>query len=189
MFLNLVRPFAYLTIKHKSRLPQIVNWIVPSAIAILAVGTARAGGLDIDVFGTNGAVSRVLSFVQSLPGFYIAALAAIATFGGVDMDRIMPGDAPTMSIIYHGQSTEVKATRRRFLSAMFSYLTACSLAITLGSIGVLAIAEPLARLVPTQFHWAFKDVFGFLYLLFLGQMTCVTMWGLFYLGERIHTPD
>jgi hypothetical protein len=54
---------------------------------------------------------RLLGFIQNLPGFFIAALAAVATFGRADLDALMPGKPPRVSILYHGRPTEVELTR------------------------------------------------------------------------------
>jgi hypothetical protein len=47
---------------------------------------------------------HILGFVQVLPGFYIAALAAIATFNKTDIDKIMAAPAPKIDIFIHGKS-------------------------------------------------------------------------------------
>lgn len=145
--------------------------------------------ININVYGETGVISRILGFVQSLAGFYIAALAAIATFNNPDMDKPMPGETPTMRIYYNSTMSVVKVTRRRFLSAMFAYLTACSLILTLVSIAALSVAPSLVTVLPHSLLIPLKGTFTFLYLMALAQMTCVTLWGLYYLGERIHTPD
>jgi hypothetical protein len=186
---DLIRPFAYVTLKHPSNTPKLVNWTVPVGISLLAAVTVWWSGAYIDMLGPNGVVSRVLGFVQNLAGFYVAALAAIATFSSSDMDKLMPGEPPTMKVRYHGHLQTVKVTRRRFLSVMFAYLTALSLLLTLGSIAALAIADPLAHALSDQATGVLKAIFSVGYLGVLAQMTCVTLWGLFYLGERIHTPD
>lgn len=191
MLLDLVRPFAYLTIRHPGRLPLAINWLVPVVLAAstLAACTAMATDTPFNVFGDSGLISRVLGFVQGLAGFYIAALAAIASFNSPHMDTLMPGTPPTLRIKYNTKASVVKLTRRRFLSAMFAFLTASSLVITALSIAALTFAGPLKSIIPMQaqpwFVWSFCSV----YLVALFQLMSVTFWGLYYLGERVHTPD
>lgn len=189
MFSVILRPFAYLTIRHPSHLPMWVNWGMPACIAFLLIALAWLAGVRVDVFSASGAVSRLLGFLQSLPGFYIAALAAIATFNNSDMLKAMPGTPPTMKVEHNGGMESVPLTRRRFLSSMFAFLTASSIALTLVSILSLCIADQLREMIPHAAHSAIKTFFGFLYFTLVGQLISVTMWGLFYLGERIHTPD
>jgi hypothetical protein len=189
MLRELLRPFSYLTIRHTTRMPLWVNWIVPVGLSFIAVLLPLSFSLSVNLFGDNGLVARVLGFVQSLAGFYVAALAAIATFNNPDMDKLMPGKPPTMEVSYNGSMSTVQVTRRRFLSCMFAYLTGCSVLLTLISVTALAIAPPVAIAIPEFLVGPAKLVFISLFIFLLTQMICVTFWGLFYLGERIHTPD
>lgn len=189
MSFDLFRPYAYLTIRHESFLPQWINWIIPALLATLVVCLVLLLGVNVDVFGGSGLVSKFLGFLQSMPGFYIAALAAIATFNNADMLKVMPGTPPEMKISYNNAVQVVRLTRRRFLSSMFAFLTVSSISLTLISIAALSLAEPIKSITPPVAWSGFKLVFGFTYLLLVAQLIMVTLWGLFYLGERIHTPD
>lgn len=189
MLLQLLRPFSYLTIDHPSALPKWINWGLPACFSFVLVCTAAALKLNVDVFGPNGLTARVLSFVQSLPGFYLAALAAIATFNNADMLKAMPGVPPTMNVLYNGSPTRINLNRRRFLSAMFAFLTASSVTMTMISIAALAVAEPVRSMIDPVFYPWVKAGFVFVFLTINAQMVSITMWGLYYLGERLHTPD
>lgn len=186
--LDLLRPFSFLSIRHPSRLPLRVNWLLPLFLALVAMaGLALLDG-KVNVYGSQGLFDRVLGLVQTLAGFYIAALAAVSSFNSPHLDREMPYPAPTLYVRYNGGMEEVKATRRRFLTSMFAYLTALSLLISLTLIATLILAEPIKMVFPyagVWLHWLGSGVF----LFFLFQMMSVTFWGLFYLGERMLTPD
>lgn len=187
--LDLLRPFAYLTVRHPSRLPLWVNGVLPVVLAALALLGAANLGEGLNVFGPQGLLDRLLTFVQTLTGFYIAALAAVSSFNSPHLDRTMPTPAPTMYIKYNGVLQSVPATRRRFLTSMFAYLTALSFVFSLAGIATLTIAPPLVLILPpitaAVLHWLALG--GFLFIVF--QLACVTFWGLFYLGERMLTPD
>lgn len=186
---DLLRPFAYLTVRHPSRLPLWVNWVLPALLAAATLAGAALLGARLNVFGAQGLLDRLLGFVQMLTGFYIAALAAVSSFNSPHLDRTMPAPAPTMRIKYNGVLQCVPATRRRFLTSMFAYLTALSFVFSMAAIATLAIAVPLGHLVVpstvTILHWV--ALAGFLLAVF--QLACITFWGLFYLGERMLTPD
>ena len=186
--LDLLRPFSFLTVRHPSRLPLWVNWILPAVLAAVVVVGIGALKNPVNIFGAQGLIERILSFVQTLAGFYIAALAAVSSFNSPHLDRAMPAPAPTMYIKYNGVMQSVTATRRRFLTSMFAYLTALSIVFSLVAIAVLVLAPALILSWPaaiSKLHWV--GLSGFLFALF--QMMCVTFWGLFYLGERMLTPD
>lgn len=186
--LDLLRPFSFLTIKHPSRLPLWVNWLLPVLLAALVLIGIAALKYKVNVFGAQGLLDRTLGLVQTLAGFYIAALAAVSSFNSPHLDLVMPMPAPTMSIKYNGKLQNVDATRRRFLTSMFAYLTALSLVLSVGLIGVLVLAAPIKELwasVAVYLHWICAGSIFFL----LFQMVTITFWGLFYLGERMLTPD
>lgn len=185
----LVRPFAYLRIHHDSGLPAWINWWIPVILAGFTCLLAWWVGFSAGLTSDNGLVARVLGFTQGLAGFYMAALAAIATFNNVDMDQLMPGVPPTLTIYYNNGNETVPLTRRRFLSQMFAYLTALSFLISLVSIVTLAIGSNVKSVLDIACYTSARQVFLFLYFLSLAQMTTITLWGIYYLGERIHTPD
>lgn len=189
MFIELMRPFSYLSIQHESNLPRVVNWFIPLCFSAALILLALKFGIEINIFGNEGFISRTLGFVQNLPGFYIAALAAIATFDRNGMDLPMPGIPPKISIIYNGSRTVVKLTRRRFLSSLFAYLTAISFLIVVLSLVCLSLANPLSFIFSNPTLGVLKVLTIFIYLTILCQMICITFWGIYYLGERIHTPD
>lgn len=187
--LDLLRPFAYLTVKHPSGLPMRVNWIAPLVLTALVMsGSWALATTPINIFQAQGVLERLLGFVQTLVGFYIAALAAVSSFNSPHLDRLMPKPAPTMRIKHNGQVTEVEATRRRFLTSMFAYLTALSFLFTLAAIAILTLAGPVAAKFADAVVWL-RPFVVFCFLAPLFQMTCITFWGLFYLGERMLTPD
>ncbi len=186
---DLFRPFAYLTIRHPSRLPLWVNWLLPAGGVVLALAALLGFDVAINAFGEQGLVARLLAFVQTLVGFYIAALAAVASFNSTHLDRVMPSPAPTMRVKYNSTLQEVPLTRRRFLCAMFAYLTALSFLFSITAIIALSLAPAMAAIIPDTMGATLQRACLALFLLAVLQMTTITFWGLFYLGERMLTPD
>lgn len=187
--IQILRPFGYLRIKHPTRLPVWINWLIPFGFSIIGWGFLIFVGASVDIYGSNGLLARLLGFLQSLPGFYIAALAAIATFNNPDMSALMPGTPPTMKVLYNQGWEVVKLTRRRFLSAMFAYLTAVSLLITAALVVGISVAPAIKTFLRPEWLLFVKWGGVWLYAFAFCQLLVVTFWGLFYLGERLHTPD
>jgi polyferredoxin len=83
-------------------------------------------------------------------------------------------------------------TRRRFLCLQYAYLTTLSIAISIfASLGISL--APAIRGVITDLGFRKNPrcpvntwLFNFL---FLSQMMVATLWGLYYLADRIHQPD
>ncbi|MGE6497539.1 hypothetical protein [Cupriavidus metallidurans] len=189
LFYDLLRPFSYLTVDYGGK--WRLDWAIPAALA--AASTAIVGALaycyPVAVMGDAGLIAKLLSFVQSLPGFYIAALAAIATFNRLDIDRTMPAPPPKIQIRVRGKSIAIDLTRRRYLCVLLAFLTAESLCLIVAAIFAIAVAPAMYELVRPEFRFWIKLGFLGTYLLFFWQLLVVTFIGLFYLGDRIHQPD
>ena len=186
--LVLFRPLSFLSIRHASNLPVLVNWALPVAATVVSLLSLHWLGSDVNMFGPQGLLDRLLSFIQTLAGFYIAALAAVSSFNSPHLDREMPAPAPTLHIMYNGGMQLVPVTRRRFLTSMFAYLTSLSFLFSLAAIVSLVLAPVLKQTWSGAVIYLYWIGAG-LFLLALFQMICVTFWGLFYLGERMITPD
>ncbi|WP_157658646.1 hypothetical protein [Burkholderia ubonensis] len=188
---QLRRPVQYLAIKHPAK--KVVDWYLPIAFSFLVSAIALVGHGTLNVFGMGGVVSMILAFVQNLPGFYIAALAAIATFGRNDIDSVMPGDPPPRlrTVTNSGVPNLISLTRRRFLCLLFAFLTVECVVLTLLSVMALTVAPAVSawlQLRP-ELHLMVFGTSVFVYGLLLWQLLIATLWGLYYLGDRIHQPD
>lgn len=183
---QVLKPFAYLFIKHQFKWQM--DWLLPGVLTVISALMVLLVWKDINVYGDTGFIARVLGFIQNLPGFYIAALAAIATFGRNDIDTVIPRPTPTIVEVRNGQESVIPLTRRRFLCLMFAFLTAECVVLVLASISMLSVAENSAH--DSIFASPFISLAGFfVYLFFLYQMILATFWGLFYLGDKIHQVD
>ena len=56
-------------------------------------------------------------------------------------------------------------------------------------ISMIQWTSPLHEIARLSLHNWFKGVFSFIFFGFSFQLLVITMWGIFYLGERVHTPD
>lgn len=177
---QLLRPLSYLRIQHDDK--WIYDWLLPLVLTAVTFGVVYLF-IPIDkVVGTGGLISEITAFVANLPGFFIAALAAVATFNKNDIDQLM-ANPPKIEILHHGSSLMIEMTRRRFLCVLFSYLTAVSIFLVLASRLCLSM-----EISSEYFYFAsYTGVIAFMFVLW--QMILATVLGLYYLGERLHTPQ
>lgn len=184
---QLLRPLAYLIIRDVSKwkidllIPAIFSGITTIAIYYLPVSPA--------VFGNDGVVTQLMGLLQILPGFYLTALAAVATFNRPDMDELLPAPVPTVEISVRGRAQEIELTRRRMLSMLFGYLTFLSFAIYLVSVSAKIIEPSLIAVSPDWLIWYCQRGFSFVYGFLFWQMIFITMFGLYQLSDRMHQPD
>lgn len=183
----IIRPYAYLLINDSRK--NGIDWLLPLLFSI-------ATTTYICIFVKNSQiidlVKLLLSFIQSLPGFFLAALAAVATFNRSDLDKIMPSPAPTIDIERNGGKEEIQLTRRRYLTLMFSFLAAESISLVIITTLILFSVDKISNFLICKnlyFPLIGNIIFLFLFFLFFWQLFIVSFYGLYYLGERIHQPN
>lgn len=182
----LISPLTYLQIRHEAK--RWADWGYPAVFTLassyLILKHAPAGAIA----GQDGLVSKLLIVSSVLPGFYIAALAAIATFNRPDIDELMPAPAPTIVHRIGGQKNEIQLTRRRFLTHLFAFLCFESLAVMVTCMFASLVGPSIlvSFLVPVAYCIKVGSVF--LLLLMFWQMIFGTLLGLYYLGDRLYRP-
>lgn len=184
---QLLRPWSYLRIKADGK--WWFDWAIPGVLSALFLAVVVVAGMDLNVYGDSGLVAKMTGFVQSLPGFFIAALAAVATFNRNDLDELIPEPSPTLVVFQRGHSRESRLTRRRFLCALFSFLTGQSIALTCLGILLISFAPWLKGAFSIEVLAYIRNSGVFVYILCLFQLISVTCMGLYYLGDRLHLPD
>lgn len=184
---QLLRSFGYLSINHPAK--KVVDWWLPILLSMATTLVLGFVGEKSSVWGSEGLIEKIQGLVQGLPGFYIAALAAVATFGRqTNLDSLIPEPTPTIDTWYGSGKVPMGLTRRRFLCLLFAHLTAVSIILSLGSALFLwawKVIIPMSAIcVVVGFYFS-----TFVYFLALSQLVLVTLWGLYYLSDKIHQPD
>lgn len=181
-----LRSLNYLRVSHGYALRY--NWIYP-----LLIGGATAFGIlqlvaVPSLFEADGFVRSFTPVLSILAPFYIAALAAVATFSGnPSVDRPFYMSQPVLlKVIGDGGDWEnIDVTPRHFLSLLFGYCTSLSILLLLVSI----FAPFIAKLAETvSYNWAsFLLLAVFLvFTVLLSQLILGTLLGVYYLADRIH---
>ncbi|MEC4239116.1 hypothetical protein [Pseudomonas sp. DSV-1] len=182
---QLLKPFGYLAIKHPYK--WVVDWLYPLLLALITITLIVSLSSAKIIVSPGGMTSMILSFVQSLPGFYIAALAAIATFGRLDIDDILPEPTPKVVVKLRGLENTIDLTRRRFLAMLFAFLTGESIAIVFFCIALLSFGPAIYDFTYSQEPIGHYLLIVALFCLFTSvyQMLLATFWGLYYLGYKL----
>lgn len=186
IFYQLTRPASYLTIKDPSKWKM--DWGVPLFLTIGIACTLYFLPNKVSFYGKNGIMPQLQSFLQMLPGFYLAALAAIATFNKKDLDFYLPNPTPEIITRMGSQYLYIKLTRRRMLCYLFGYLTFLSLILYLASVFGSVLSVNLATLVSNYKEYVISGL-KFFFIFFFFQMIIITIFGLYQLCDRIHQPD
>ncbi len=190
MFLNqLFKPFSYFRIQlpYKWR----VDWLAPIFVSSLALWLIDNTISVTQISAPNGIASLTLSFLQTLPGFYIAALAIICSIRNPRLEKTFDGEPPKIFVSARGEITPITLSRRRFLAMLFSFLTAQCLLIIAYSITYISLYEFIKNSYTLFFGINNFIIYlnSFIYLTLIAQLTVVTLWGLYYLGHKLHASE
>jgi hypothetical protein len=174
-------PLRYLQIDHPEK--RKFDLYLPLLLAVffavpLLSSQFRADALDeFDVLGKFG------SFLGVLTGFFVAALAAVATFGKQEMDDLR------LEHTVNRVSYLEDLSRRRFLSFLFGYLAFLTLVLfVLGYVYLISDRYFIAVVFPEWRAFIFC-IFWMMYVFALGNLLSNSLLGLFYLTDRIHRPN
>ena len=198
---RLFSPWRFWCIHDESKLLYVLNWGFPILLSliitiVIKVFCLYSGSLSMCKHWKD--LLRLVENSNFLPGFFIAALAAIAVFEKNSMDEILPGAKLFYTDI---DGRRVELTRRRLLCMLFSFLSAqsfCLIALTqifdnlFGIYGnqniKCSVLSCVLKYDTLLSDWPF--VISYFIILFLYiQIFLIMLYGMYYLGERIHYKD
>lgn len=183
IFRTLFAPLKYL--RAKNRLKVVWDWYIPilasAAITLLVLFVPAS----VPIVRDKGLIYWVNELLQVLVGFYIAALAAVASFDRPSLDQLIEGEGVSLNIHSGGESHVKKLTRRRFVSLMLGYLSVLAIFLYCLGVGVNLFLAGIS-LIPRPTLDCLRAVFVFLYIFLFSQMLCITLIVIYYLSDRMH---
>ena len=168
---QLTVPLRYLSVSGK----RTIDFGLPALAALVVVATLVS--FPVPLLSEKGLLARVNELLQVLVGFYVASLAAVATFPNVALDQQVKNST------LDGKPL----TRRRFLSLLFGYLAFGSLVLYVSGVFAMLLQPALHQVkvaCPLVVYVA-----SFLYLAACANLVSVSLLGLYYLIEKIYEPD
>lgn len=194
MFELVFKPLNYLSIRwdgglvNKKRFDYHIPMMIAVVFGLLLTYILSVPNLSNTNFFLNDISGSLVGFLQTMPGFYIAALAAVSTLNSSTMDQPMAGNPPEEKLIERNpyKVLWVPLNRRRFLSRLFSYLSFVSISLFL----IIVAIKFLYSLKITVAHdlLVYLGYFSSTFIVFflLSQLVIMTFLSLYYLGERVH---
>ena len=196
-FRQLLVPLNYLRIKHGEGIlySKITHdFVLPAIFAAITLIVFIYLDAPLKIFGSPETTKRITDLLQLMMVFYLAALAAVATFDRKGIDTPLKGGDATLKI--RGKAQPL--THRQFISYLFGYLSFVSLILfvfmTAGDLMHDKLKEILQKHPDTlQFLlvWINPPVF-FLFLMLLWQLTLTSLLGIYFLTDRLQVladPD
>jgi len=181
---QLFTPINYLRINHPIK--RWFDYIIPlflTACIFLALFYLPKEPL---LFGDNGLIFIITDLIKILVGFYIASLAAVATFQRPEMDNPLSGNPATLSVKRRGKSKVLDLSRRQFLCYLFGYLAFIGMVIYFTGAASSLLADNFRIIIPIAYKAYAKWSFVFFYIFITMNMLTTTLLGLHYMTDRIH---
>lgn len=193
--------FDFLKIKypdesHKSTLyylPMVGSCIISIVLMVIA-----SHGENNSNFILSDRFSDLFTLIAILPGFYIAALSAIAAINREAIDKIInESNPPTIKKWEPNRSEQYDAplTRRVFLSMLFAYLSTISLLLAIALVFIrflfsLDFMKEYVKIIHiTDGSSAVFFIINFLIFFIIIQMVLLTLVGANYLGYKALVND
>lgn len=175
VFSKLLKPLKYAQINHNEK--KWFDVFLPCVFALGFILVIKQLPAPITITGKDSLVSLVNGMLQILSGFYIASLAAVATFQKEGMDEPMEGIPPTLN--------GVALTRRNFLSYLFGYLAFVSICLYFTG-GFVNLIQPNVPNMLGGLVNKFSSFFLFIYLVLAFNVFFTTVLGMHFLIDKIH---
>lgn len=175
---KLFKPLGYIGIKHSEK--RWYDIFIPAILAVLIGTIIFTLPKPIALIGKDSLISLVNGILQILSGFYIASMAAVATFQKEGMDKVMDGIPPTLN----GKVL----TRRNFLTYLFGYLAFMSILMYFVG-GFIQLSASSISFWMIEFHRFFKFCLVVLYLFVVCNILTTTALGMHFLIDKIHRSE
>lgn len=179
-----ITPLSYIKIKHPVK--PWFDWYVPLLLTLLACFLLFILPKGFSLLGGHGLVFIITDLVKILVGFYIASLAAIATFQKPDMDEMLSGEPATLDVKRKGHDKIVSLSRRRFLCFLFGYLAFMGIVIYFAGALATLLASNFTSFASGGLGGFIRWLFTFCYIFLTANLISTTMLGLHFMTDRIH---
>lgn len=173
---KLFKPLNYIAIRHREKL--WFDLFIPALLAIALTVMLSLLPKPIAYVGKDGLISLVNGILQILSGFYIASMAAVATFQREGMDDKLEGSPVTLK--------RHLLTRRQFLTYLFGYLAFMSILMYFIGGFVLLTSNNVSYWNTGLYSTFFKFIFVGLYLFIILNILTTTALGMHFLIDKIH---
>jgi hypothetical protein len=184
---RLLTPLSYLRIERQDKVTD--ELVIPGLVTLALVAVLFYFSGKIPVFSEKGVISVIVGYLQIVSGFYIASLAAVATFNKDSMDKPMPGIPVLLRSRRRKKGRSEALSRRRFLCFLFGYLSFMSLFLYFGGSALVLLAPHIKAIFAGELFLFLKWVVVIVYIFLTSNMLVTTLLGLYYMTDRIHRRE
>lgn len=166
--------------------------VLPTIVGLSAGVLVWRLSLPLGFFASQGLVPDVISLLNLLIAFFIAALAAVATFDRPGLDESMKGEPAILRRLNkHGVKVDKILSHRQFICYLFGFLSFSSL-ITLLTLYVVRMFKSQFIDLIQIYGWfaaVGKPVAATLFFFVLSQLITTMLLGVYFLCDRLQFLD
>lgn len=192
---QLLSPLTYLRIRQgKGRFyysKRFYDFGLPITLGILTSMICFSLPVEPVLLGDTGILNQVSGLLQLLVAFFIAALAAVATFDRKSMDQEMRGH-PALLKRWDPQEekeSDKVLTRRQFVCHLFGYLAFSSLFLLFMIIVAKMVYPSLEKVIEFKFLECLEVFSIFSFWCIFWNIIISTVLGLYFLSDRMQHED
>jgi len=188
---QLCAPLRYLRIEQGSglfRSKLSYDLVLPALLAASSTAVTYRLGAQLGLFATAGLIPGIIDLLNLMIAFFIAALAAVATFDKPSLDEAMKGEPAILKLRSARGGTRLHPlTNRQFICYLFGYLSFASIILIAALYIARQIGPSLIGAYPLL-PWAkltIKLLGTFLLFMVLWQIFVTTLLGIYFLCDRL----
>jgi len=178
-WMRLLAPFRYLLIRHGLK-PRF-DWIWRGIMTGITLVILWLLPVHPKLLGDQGVLHGIRDLIALFAAFFVAALAAVATFARESLDDLMQGASPRLH--------DRELTRRQFVSYLFGYLAVLSFGLFLAIVAAEIVAPSLPIVLGQTLYWWAKAITGAIFVFAFWNMVITTLLGVYFLVERVNFDE
>lgn len=195
---QLLVPCNYLRIRHGDRPFQsklVYDFVLPICGTVATLAGCLWLGIPLAIFKHHALIKNLLELLSLMIVFYVAALAAVATFERKGIDEPLHGGPATLLVTKPdgGERVRKVLTYRQFISYLFGYLSFLSLCLFTLMV-FLTAGWPKFEVKLLSYNldkWVLTDLADpiLFFVLFMGvwQLIFTSLLGIYFLTDRIQS--
>jgi len=194
-FKQLGAPMRYLRITQGGGLFQsklTYDLVIPVMLAAASTAITWYLSASLGMFANSGLVPGIINLLNLMIAFFIAALAAVATFDKPSLDENMKGDPAYLSLrTSKGDVRLHKLTNRQFICYIFGYLSFSSIMFIVSLYIVRQVGLPvIERLhLATSVIVYLRLAVVFFVFFAIWQIFVTMLLGIYFLCDRLQFLD
>lgn len=173
----------------------VYDFVLPAGLTIFTLAIAIWLKKPINLHEHDTLLESLADLFALLIAFYMAALAAVATFERAGIDNPLKGGDAILYVLDHDTGLRVakRLSYRKFISYLFGYLSFLSLVLFMallflrGTWGSIVSTFEDRPKIEGLIYWVVDPTLFALFFFFVWQMFITSLLGIYFLADRMQS--